>query len=129
MIANRIKQERKRINLTQQQLAKKLQVSQQTVSKWEKGLSEPDKLSLKNLSLLFEVSTDYLLCEISERKPLSRVQKIDSINNHLDNDTIEIIRMYQKLNAAGKKKTREMIEDFLQVPKYTQSTKKGKELA
>lgn len=129
MIANRIKQERKRINLTQQQLAKKLQVSQQTVSKWEKGLSEPDKLSLKNLSLLFEVSTDYLLCEISERKPLSRVQKIDRINNHLDNDTIEIIRMYQKLNAAGKKKTREMIEDFLQVPKYTQSTKKGKELA
>lgn len=47
--------------LTQEQLAELLQVSRQSVSKWELGQSVPDVEKIIRMSELFEVSTDTLL--------------------------------------------------------------------
>lgn len=52
---------RQKNGLTQVELAKKLNINQATVSKWEKGKSIPDIMTLKDLSNLFEVSIETLL--------------------------------------------------------------------
>ena len=55
------------INLTQEQLADKLGVTRQAVSKWESGQSMPDVEKLIQLSKLFRVTTDELLNGVSEK--------------------------------------------------------------
>ena len=52
---------RKQNNWSQEELAEKLQISRQSVSKWESGASIPDLDRIVKLSALFGVSTDYLL--------------------------------------------------------------------
>ena len=57
-LKNIIIQKRKEKNMTQEQLAEKLNVARQTVSKWETGESVPDISSLKKLAILLEFSID-----------------------------------------------------------------------
>lgn len=52
---------RKSNDLTQEQLAEKLNVSRQSVSKWESGQATPDLEKLIAMSQIFDVTTDYLL--------------------------------------------------------------------
>ena len=52
---------RKKKNWTQEELAKKLNVSAQAVSKWEKDVSLPDVGLLASIASIFETSIDYLL--------------------------------------------------------------------
>ncbi len=52
---------RKQNNLTQMDLAEKLNVSRQAVSRWEVGSVKPNMDSLKVLSELYGVTIDYLL--------------------------------------------------------------------
>lgn len=47
--------------LSQEELAEKLDVSRQTISKWEAGVSFPEIEKLISLSDIFQVSIDYLL--------------------------------------------------------------------
>lgn len=61
MIGDKIKYLRRKKKLTQSQLAKELNVTAQAVSKWEKGLSNPDVEIIIKLSEFFGVTTDYLL--------------------------------------------------------------------
>lgn len=52
---------RKSKGLSQEQLAEKLNLTRQTVSKWELNQSTPDVNLLLQLSDIFQVSTDYLI--------------------------------------------------------------------
>lgn len=52
---------RKRNGYSQEDLANKLDVSRQAISRWEMGTAIPDSLNVLHLSKLFQVSTDYLL--------------------------------------------------------------------
>ncbi|WP_337970549.1 helix-turn-helix domain-containing protein, partial [Virgibacillus salexigens] len=52
---------RKMNKLTREQLAQKLGVSYSPVSKYESGTREPDFKTLEEISVLFDVTTDYLL--------------------------------------------------------------------
>ncbi len=52
---------RKANDLTQEQLAEKLDVSRQSVSKWESGQAVPELEKIVALSAIFNVTTDYLL--------------------------------------------------------------------
>ena len=61
MVAERIKMLRENLNISQQELAKKLSVTRASVSAWEMGISTPSTVYLVELSRMFHVSTDYLL--------------------------------------------------------------------
>lgn len=61
MLADKIIQERKKKGWSQEELAERLDVSRQSVSKWEGGLSVPELDKILAMSELFGVSTDYLL--------------------------------------------------------------------
>lgn len=62
-LADQIKNCRTNVGLSQTQLAEKLMVSRQAVSKWESGAGTPDISNLKAMAELFEVSVDFLLGE------------------------------------------------------------------
>lgn len=63
MLGEKLKEARKKLGLSQEQLAEKLSVSRQAISKWESNRGIPDVENLKNISKLLEVSIDYLLKE------------------------------------------------------------------
>ena len=52
---------RKRMGWSQEELAEKLHVSRQSISKWELGATVPDLDKILKMSALFGVTTDYLL--------------------------------------------------------------------
>lgn len=60
-MADRISNMRKAKGMSQEELADKMGVSRQAISKWESGQSSPDIEKLILLSDFFEVTTDYLL--------------------------------------------------------------------
>jgi transcriptional regulator with XRE-family HTH domain len=62
---------RKQNNMTQEQLAERLAITRQTVSKWELGESEPDITYLIQLSEIFQVTTDYLIKDAPNTPPKS----------------------------------------------------------
>ena len=60
MLGNIISAQRKKLGLTQEQLAQKLDVTNQAVSKWETDQSCPDVAMLPRLAELFQISMDEL---------------------------------------------------------------------
>ena len=60
-MANRLVQLRKDHELSQEELAERLGVSRQAVSKWERGESSPDTDNLIALSGLYQISLDELV--------------------------------------------------------------------
>lgn len=60
-IGEKIKLNRLKLNLTQEQLGQEIMVSRKTVSGWENNRSIPDINTLIDLSNLFDLSLDYLI--------------------------------------------------------------------
>ena len=67
-IGEKIAQARREKRLTQEELADRLGVSRQAVSKWESGAALPETDKLARLSGLLGVSCDYLLCDDAEEE-------------------------------------------------------------
>ena len=60
-LGRRIKELRKKRNITQQDLAEMLGVSYQAISRWENNITSPDITALPVLANIFNVTVDYLL--------------------------------------------------------------------
>ncbi len=61
MIGDNIKDFRVKKNITQEELANKLNVTRQAISKWENNKGEPDLYMLSNIATTLEVSVENLL--------------------------------------------------------------------
>ncbi len=70
IISNNIVKLRMQNNLAQSDLAKKLNVSEKTISKWECGESTPNVIELKQIADLFQVTVDYILVKQEKNKLL-----------------------------------------------------------
>ncbi len=87
MLSENIKVLRKSKGMSQAELALRLHVVRQTISKWEQGLSVPDSDMLVSLSNIFETPVSDLLGETpadsksNELKALS--DQLELINQHL----------------------------------------------
>lgn len=68
IIGDKITMLRKQNGWSQEELAEKMNVSRQAVSKWESAQTTPDLQRILELSRLFGVSTDYLLKEELEQE-------------------------------------------------------------
>lgn len=82
--ANRLLQYRKKMNLSQEELAAKIGVSRQAVSKWERAEASPDTDNLILLADIYGVSLDELLK--GEKETESETQSENPENNP-DSDT------------------------------------------
>ena len=76
---------RKEKGIKQETLAADLKISQQTLSKWENGHSEPTLLQLYTLAGLFDVSMDYLVGMSNDR----HIKDIEAIKMDLLRDIQE----------------------------------------
>lgn len=90
MIADRIKVLREKHGLTQAQLARKLGITRSGVNAWEMGLTVPSTQYIVELSLLFSVSTDYLL-DMPQTKSIS----VEGLNDREIAAVVEIIDCYK----------------------------------
>lgn len=81
IIARNITALRRRNNITQLELAEKLNYSDKAVSKWERGESLPDITVLKSIADIFDVTVDYLLKpeHKEEEEKLRKTQFLDKI--------------------------------------------------
>lgn len=90
--ANRLLQYRKQHNLSQEDLAAKIGVSRQAISKWERAEASPDTDNLILLADIYGVSLDELLKgEIPSKKETENVVRTMSVKVMRDINTITII--------------------------------------
>lgn len=85
MLSENLKNLRKIKGITQEELAIRLNVVRQTISKWEKGLSVPDADTLIKLADFFEVSVSELLGSTVEKEADSNIiaDQLSRINEQL----------------------------------------------
>lgn len=85
MLQNNIKTYRKERGLTQEELAIRVNVVRQTVSKWEKGLSVPDADMLQKIAEVLEISVSQLLGreEEPEKDRNEVAEQLSRINEQL----------------------------------------------
>lgn len=89
-IADRIQLLRKQKGLSQEQLADKIGVSRQLVSKWENEQAIPDMERIMILSEYFETTTDYLVKGIEPTKPYeNNHEKVQT--SFLDSNIVDVI--------------------------------------
>jgi len=93
--AEKIQNLRKSKNFSQEELAEKLDISRQSVSKWESGLAMPEIDKLVMLSEMFEVTTDYLLKDDETLNIVApaNIKEIPAGENTDTTDTIEEIKI------------------------------------
>ena len=94
MFSDNLKRIRKEKGFSQEQLAVKLNVVRQTVSKWEKGLSVPDADLLMKLAEVLDVTVDDLLGK-----------KIDIADdeNKTDKLSLELAKLNERLDIYENK--------------------------
>lgn len=80
-LGEKIKKLRKENNLSQEQLAEKLNVSRQAISKWEANKAYPDIENLILLRKIFDVTLDDLIIDENNIKSEYINKSIDSDNN------------------------------------------------
>ena len=66
---NKLKVLRKQFNLTQEEMAERLDVSRQAITKWESGEGMPDIDNLKQIAELFGTTIDDLVADEKEVEP------------------------------------------------------------
>lgn len=81
-LSDKIIKLRKQHGLSQEILAEKLNISRQSLSRWENGTSLPDANNILQISKLFNVTTDYLLNDDYESDDdLPKIKKVKEDNN------------------------------------------------
>ncbi len=103
----RLREARKRKNLSQEQIASIFGISTRSFSRWEMGINEPSIEKLKKLTEILDVSIEYLL----EIKPTEKKQSIEET----------FIEDLKSLNQKGIDKVADYIQVLKEHPVYSNS--------
>ncbi len=79
---------RRKCNLTQMQLAEKLNITDRAISKWETGKSLPDSSIMLELCEILGISVNDLLC--------GEVVTMDNYNKELENNLLEMVKQKEE---------------------------------
>ena len=105
MFNENLKKLRKEKGFSQEELAAKLNVVRQTISKWEKGLSVPDAQLLISLSEILETPVSVLLGETIESKESvsdknTIAEQLSRINSQLSEKTLRNRRIWSSVKIV-----------------------------
>ena len=105
MFNENLKKLRKEKGFSQEELAAKLNVVRQTISKWEKGLSVPDAQLLISLSEILETPVSVLLGETIESKESvsdknTIAEQLSRINSQLSEKTLRNRRIWSSVKMV-----------------------------
>lgn len=104
IFADKLIELRKKNGMSQEELAEKMNVSRQSVSKWEGAQSVPDLNKILALSQIFGVTTDYLLKDDIETIPGAPVSD-ESEDSFLRKVTMEEATEFLKVNEKNARRT------------------------
>lgn len=93
ILADKIINERKKNGWSQEELAERLSVSRQSVSKWESAQAVPDLQKILKMAEIFGVSTDYLLKD--EIEPELTVPEEYSNSNNTDTLPLRTVTLHE----------------------------------
>ena len=99
MFQENLRLKRRERGLSQEELASRLHVVRQTISKWEKGISVPDSEQLIKIAVILETTVSELLGTQVENeeesnqlaKELSRINTQLAIRNHRTRRVLKIV--------------------------------------
>ena len=100
----KIYSQRKLKGLSQEELAEKLGVSRQAVSKWETGEALPEITKLKGLSEVFGVTTDFLLNDNEDvfmRQEVKASDPFDKFTNWIDTLPSKLAPFFKRYGWLG----------------------------
>ncbi len=100
-LANKIKQLRIKRGLTQDELASRLGVTPQAVSKWENGVTAPDISLLPEISEIFGVTIDELF-DLSVAQKMERIESKLDVEEELTNQEFDDIEAFLKAQVDEK---------------------------
>ena len=105
MFNENLKRLRKEKGVSQEELAVKLNVVRQTISKWEKGLSVPNAQLLISLSGILETPVSVLLGETIESKESvsdknAIAEQLSRVNSQLSEKTLRNRRVWSIVKIA-----------------------------
>lgn len=98
-----IAEQRKKNNLTQAQLAEKLNITDRAISKWENGRAMPDSSLMLDLCSELKISVNELLC--------GEVIEMNNYNEKLENNLVDMVK--QKEEADRKMLRLEIIVGYM----------------
>ena len=115
-----LKRLRQRKTISQDELAKELNVKQYVISSWEIGRSEPNVEQIKFLSDYFNVPTDYLLGK--DVIMVNDEKEFEIVTNHFKQDVnddviSEIVKLLEELNERDKNKIAKIIKETIELLK------------
>ena len=109
-IGERITQLRKQKNLSQEELAKKIEVSRTIIGNYERNLNTPSIEIIIKLAKVFNVSVDYMIGEgLNSAYDKEMINRLDELENLPDDEKKRvfhyidlIVRDYKTSKAYGK---------------------------
>lgn len=107
---DRLKELRVKMGLSQQALADKLNVSQQSICKYENDTIEPNIDMLKTMADLFNVSVDYLIGYSSYTHKVEEVFDTD-----LNVDELSVLQKYRALSPSSRTLVKQFMNEFLRL--------------
>ena len=122
LFSEKLKLFRTTSNLTQEELAEKLNVSRQAITKWESGDGIPDIENLKQLSILFNVTIDELVKE-------DKIVKIKGKYSYKEEIEIDHGKHFDiKINNAYEMNIKPNNEEKVKIELYSDEEEKLSEL-
>lgn len=109
MIGEKISLLREQKNMTQEQLGKLVNLSQQTIDHYEKGRARPSIDTVSLLADIFSVSTDYLLGHDADRQHINDDEALEYL------DELHKRPEMKTLFQVGRKATKEDIETAITI--------------
>lgn len=110
MIKDRIKERRLMLKLTQDELGKMVGASKFTISKYERGINEPDLQMINKLSKALECDVEYLTCKNNEivkgmnpqiKKIIDAFKENGIDVENIDEDILnKIVKTYKMFNGC-----------------------------
>lgn len=115
---NRIKELREQKHLTQEELAKKINVTKLTISNWENGKHKIKSDELKEIAKVFGVTIDYLVGDVD----VNRIKKLRENNGITQKFLAEIVGVnirtlqhYEKGDTVPRLHKAQIIADYFGV--------------
>lgn len=121
-LGERLRLAREKKELTQIAVFKKIGIHNKTLSGYENNVASPDPETLKDLALLYDVSSDYLLGITNEMLPVHKIKSTEVLNIYSNNER-NLVLNYRELSNSSQVRILERLETLLEIEKTAKKNK------
>ncbi|MDE1384358.1 helix-turn-helix transcriptional regulator [Bacillus paralicheniformis] len=121
-LGKRLKEAREKCGLSQKEAAEKLNITNKVLSTYERDYRDPDTETLKKLSDLYDVSTDFLLGRDQKKKPLSKLD--ETVNEAIEQLKNEETLLFMKDEEIDEETAHLIKQALINGIKYVDAMKK-----